>query len=185
MEYWIVINEERIGPLTFEELKGYDLKADTPVWYAGLEDWIQADQVAELAELLNSEGADIEENTEDEATEVVDAESESESESESEPVSEPAEPVMAVEEKPLRPCPPSYLVWAVLVVVLCCAPLGIPAIIYSSQVKTKYNKGDYSGARKASERAALWVILAFVGGLIYQPFSGLLSLLWGSLQGAM
>ena len=93
--------------------------------------------------------------------------------------------VMAVEEKPLRPCPPSYLVWAVLVVVLCCAPLGIPAIIYSSQVKTKYNKGDYSGARKASERAALWVILAFVGGLIYQPFSGLLSLLWGSLQGAM
>lgn len=181
MEYWIVINDERIGPLTFEELKGYDLKADTPVWYAGLEDWIQADQVAELAELLNSEGADIEENTEDEATEVVDAESESVSE----PVSEPAEPVMAVEEKPLRPCPPSYLVWAVLVVVLCCAPLGIPAIIYSSQVKTKYNKGDYSGARKASERAALWVILAFVGGLIYQPFSGLLSLLWGSLQGAM
>lgn len=179
MEYWIVINEERIGPLTFEELKGYDLKADTPVWYAGLEDWIQADQVAELAELLNSEGADIEENTEDEATEVVDAESVSE------PEPEPAEPVMAVEEKPLRPCPPSYLVWAVLVVVLCCAPLGIPAIIYSSQVKTKYNKGDYSGARKASERAALWVILAFVGGLIYQPFSGLLSLLWGSLQGAM
>ena len=179
MEYWIVINDERIGPLTFEELKGYDLKADTPVWYAGLEDWIQADQVAELAELLNSEGADIEENTEDEATEVVDAESVSESEP------EPAEPVMAVEEKPLRPCPPSYLVWAVLVVVLCCAPLGIPAIIYSSQVKTKYNKGDYSGARKASERAALWVILAFVGGLIYQPFSGLLSLLWGSLQGAM
>lgn len=177
MEYWIVINEERIGPLTLEELKGYDLKADTPVWYAGLEDWIQADQVAELAELLNSEGADIEENTEDEATEVVDAESVSEP--------EPAEPVMAVEEKPLRPCPPSYLVWAVLVVVLCCAPLGIPAIIYSSQVKTKYNKGDYSGARKASERAALWVILAFVGGLIYQPFSGLLSLLWGSLQGAM
>lgn len=179
MEYWIVINYERIGPLTFEELKGYDLKADTPVWYAGLEDWIQADQVAELAELLNSEGADIEENTEDEATEVVDAESVSE------PEPEPAEPVMAVEEKPLRPCPPSYLVWAVLVVVLCCAPLGIPAIIYSSQVKTKYNKGDYSGARKASERAALWVILAFVGGLIYQPFSGLLSLLWGSLQGAM
>lgn len=177
MEYWIVINEERIGPLTIEELKGYDLKADTPVWYAGLEDWIQADQVAELAELLNSEATDVVENFEEEATEVVDAE----------PVSEPesTQPKMAVEEKPLRPCPPSYLVWAVLVVVLCCAPLGIPAIIYSSQVKTKYNNGDYSGARKASERAALWVILAFVGGLIYQPFSGLFSILWGSLQGAM
>ena len=63
MEYWIVIKEERIGPLTFEELKEYDLKADTPVWYAGLEDWIQADQVAALAELLNSEEADIEEKS--------------------------------------------------------------------------------------------------------------------------
>ena len=72
MEYWIVIKEERIGPLTFEELKGYDLKADTPVWYAGLEDWIQADQVAALAELLNSEEADIEEASD--AEETVDAE---------------------------------------------------------------------------------------------------------------
>lgn len=177
MEYWIIVNEERVGPLTIEALKEYDLKADTPVWYVGLEDWIQANQVAELAELLNNEVTETDENFNTEATEIV--------ETESVPESEQEQPVMAVEKKTLRPCPPSYLVWAVLVIVLCCAPLGIPAIIYSSQVKTKYNNGDYSGARKASERAALWVILAFVGGLIYQPFSGLLSILWASLQGAM
>ncbi|MBR6639830.1 MAG: CD225/dispanin family protein [Muribaculaceae bacterium] len=179
MEYWIIVNEERVGPLTIEALKEYDLKADTPVWYVGLEDWIQANQVAELAELLNSEAADVEENQDETITEDIEAEPASE------PEQEKAEPTIVVEEKPLRPCPPSYLVWAVLVIVLCCAPLGIPAIIYSSQVKTKYNNGDYSGARKASDRAALWVILAFVGGLIYQPFSGLLSILWASLQGAI
>lgn len=175
MEYWIIVNEERVGPLTIEALKEYDLKADTPVWYVGLEDWTPASEITELSQLFNTlESSEVEDIAEEALT---DATSVSETET--------IETIIEEEKKHLRPCPPSYLVWAVLVVILCCAPLGIPAIIYSSQVKTKYNNGDYSGARKASDRAALWVILAFVGGLIYQPFSGLLSILWGSLQGAI
>lgn len=175
MEYWIIVNEERVGPLTIEELKEYDITEDTPIWYVGLDDWTQACQISELAQLLNSS---------DEEAQITDTEEVMLGNVLSSDVEE-VEPTEEIEEKPLRPCPPSYLVWAVLVIILCCAPLGIPAIIYSSQVKTKYNNGDYSGARKASERAALWVILAFVGGLIYQPFGGLLSVLWSSLQGAI
>lgn len=172
MEYWIIVNDERVGPLTIEELKKYDIKKDTPVWCAGLDDWTHAGQISDLSQLFCiDENVISEDKKEDEIIAISEPES--------------IEPAIDIEEKPLRPCPPSYLVWAVLVIILCCAPLGIPAIIYSSQVKTKYNNGDYSGARKASERAALWVILAFVGGLIYQPFGGLLSVLWGSLQSAM
>lgn len=175
MEYWIIVNEERVGPLTIEALKEYDIKGDTPIWHAGLDDWTPASEITELAQLFNAiENSEVEDVAEEALTDTT-------SVSETETV----ETIIEEEKKPLRPCPPSYLVWAVLVIVLCCAPLGIPAIIYSSQVKTKYNNGDYSGARKASERAALWVILAFVGGLIYQPFGGLLSVLWGSLQSAM
>lgn len=91
MEYWIIVNEERVGPLTIEALKEYDLKADTPVWYVGLEDWIQANQVAELAELLNNEVTETDENFNTEATEIV--------ETESVPESEQEQPVMAVEKK--------------------------------------------------------------------------------------
>ena len=176
MEYWIVVNDERVGPLTLEELKAYELTPDTPVWHVGLADWIPAGQVSELVDMLKTEEV---ENIEEGAI--------AEDTAEIEPTIEPEVVVIEKEEekKPMRPCPPTYLVWAILTVILCCAPLGIPAVIYSSQVKTKYNNGDYYGARKASERAALWVILAFVIGLMYQPFSGLFSVLWSSLQGAM
>ena len=57
-----------------------------------------------------------------------------------------------------------------------CTPLGIVAIVYSSQVMSRYNRGDYAGALMASQRAQLWLILAFVLGLIAVPFMFLMGL---------
>ena len=58
----------------------------------------------------------------------------------------------------MPPRPDSYLVWAILTTVLCCMPLGIVAIVKSSQVESRYNQGDYAGAQKASEDAKKWCI---------------------------
>lgn len=66
----------------------------------------------------------------------------------------------------LPPMPSNYLVWSVIMTVVCCLPAGIAAIIFSSQVNSKYYAGDYEGARKASERAQLWIIISFVIGVI-------------------
>ena len=60
--------------------------------------------------------------------------------------------------------------------ICCCTPLGIVAIVYSSQVMSRYNRGDYAGALMASQRAQLWLILAFVLGLIAVPFMFLMGL---------
>lgn len=62
--------------------------------------------------------------------------------------------------------PPSYLVWAVVMTVLCCLPAGIVAIIFSSQVSSKYYSGDIEGATRASERAQIWIIISFVLGVL-------------------
>jgi len=63
---------------------------------------------------------------------------------------------------------PNYLVWAIIVTVLslllCCftcisiigVPTGIVAIVFASQVNTKLNAGDLSGAQQASKNAKLW-----------------------------
>lgn len=74
-------------------------------------------------------------------------------------------------------CPPTYLVWAILTTLCCCQPFGVVAIIYAVNVKSKYDRGDVEGAKKNSERAALWVILAFVVGLVTLPLQSLLSAL--------
>jgi hypothetical protein len=67
--------------------------------------------------------------------------------------------------------PPNYLVWAILSTLFCCLPLGVAAIVFASQVNSKYNVGDYAGAQDSSRKArnfslwstiagvALWVVL--------------------------
>ena len=72
---------------------------------------------------------------------------------------------------PPPPVPPvkpkNYMTQSVMVTVLCCLPLGIPAIVYSSQVNGKYASGDFAGAQAASSRANKFGIGAFVCGLIF------------------
>lgn len=71
--------------------------------------------------------------------------------------------------------PPTYLVWSVVMTVICCLPAGIAAIIFSCQVSSKFFAGDYAGAVKASQRAEIWIIVSFVLGVLantlYLPIS--------------
>lgn len=65
-----------------------------------------------------------------------------------------------------QPMPPTYLVWSIVMTVLCCFVPGVVAIIFSSQVTSKWQTGDIEGARKASERAQIWIIVSFVLGVL-------------------
>jgi hypothetical protein len=57
--------------------------------------------------------------------------------------------------------PKNWLVESIIVTILCCLPAGIVGIIYATQVNTKWNNGDYEGARKASKDAGLWTKIGF------------------------
>jgi len=61
--------------------------------------------------------------------------------------------------KPVNPLvPPSnYLVGAILATIFCCQILGIVSIIYAAQVNSKWQAGDYDGARQASKNALTWI----------------------------
>jgi ABC-type multidrug transport system permease subunit len=83
---------------------------------------------------------------------------------------------------PPGPPPDNYLVWAILSTVLCCLPLGIASIVFSSQVSSKWAMGDYAGAVDSSTKAkqfAMWSAIAYVIvlvliGLFYVLFFGLI-----------
>ena len=51
-EYFIVENESRVGPLSFEQLKERGLNASTLVWTAGMADWARADSCPDLRALF-------------------------------------------------------------------------------------------------------------------------------------
>lgn len=72
------------------------------------------------------------------------------------------------------PMPNNYMALSIISTILgicgsiCCINLilGIIAIVFSAQVKTKYNRGDYYGALKASKNAKILSIIALVLGVI-------------------
>jgi Interferon-induced transmembrane protein len=64
------------------------------------------------------------------------------------------------------PYVPTYLVWAILVTLLCFLPTGIVAIVYATQVSNKLAMGDVAGATDSSNKAKMWCIISAVGGIL-------------------
>lgn len=78
-------------------------------------------------------------------------------------------------EHPQRPpMPRNYLLWSVLTTILCCFAAGIVALVFSTQVTSRYYRGDYAGAEQASRNAQIWIIasivLSVISNTLYVPF---------------
>jgi uncharacterized membrane protein len=75
---------------------------------------------------------------------------------------------------PVQGPPPNNLVWAILVTILCCLPLGIVSIVYAARVDSKWAIGDAAGAYEASNKAKQWAIwgaaAAAIGVVLYLVF---------------
>jgi hypothetical protein len=58
--------------------------------------------------------------------------------------------------------PPSNYLWPSIGATLCCcAPLGIPAIIYASRVDAYVTSGELAMAEEASNKARMWALASF------------------------
>ena len=92
----------------------------------------------------------------------------------------PKPPVAALPPKALAPGTatevnvPNYLLWAILTTLLCCPPVGIPAIYYSVRVDKQLKAGDVEGARAASKNARLWCWICLIAGVLFE-----VAMLWG------
>ena len=53
-KFYIFINDEQIGPLNIEDLKQHKITKETKVWFEGLEDWKNANEIEELKSILIS-----------------------------------------------------------------------------------------------------------------------------------
>ncbi len=63
------------------------------------------------------------------------------------------------------PAPSNNLVMAILGL-LCCWPLGIPAVVFAAQVNGKWASGDQAGAVEAAAKAKKFATIALVLGVI-------------------
>jgi Interferon-induced transmembrane protein len=70
--------------------------------------------------------------------------------------------------------PDNYLVWAILTTVLCCLPLGIVSIIYSTKVSGLWSQGRYAEAQAAADSAKKWAIIAAIVGAVIGVITAIL-----------
>jgi len=138
--YFIVQNEQQSGPFAVEQLKGMPLTRDTKIWYQGLEGWKMIWELPELTEIQSLLHPLIGNSQ-----------------------WQPLEGASGVE-KP--EAPKTYLTEAILATILCCWPLGIPAIVNAAKVEGRYDRGDYEGAEEASHQAKQYMQYGFWAGLI-------------------
>lgn len=166
-KYWIIVDGNPQGPFTADQLKlRRDFTAELPVWYTGISDWTTAGEVSELAALLDAPETPIRVVVEETEEATVE-----------EPQPQPQTRLNTASsgwvnavEMPAEPMPTSYLAWNIVMTLCCCLPLGVAGIFFSSMVAQKWQRGDFEGAKKASDRAAWCLILSFVLGLVAWPF---------------
>jgi hypothetical protein len=146
-------NGTQLGPVAVEELRsklssGEVSPADL-VWKDGMSDWQPAGKIADLA--ISSMG--LQSPMQAPPTGGVQSPY-------SPPVSAPG---------PLRhgaPIP-NYLWQSIVVTLLCCWPVGIPAIVYAAKVDGLAARGDIPGAMAASANAKKWCFISLGLGLAF------------------
>ena len=158
MQWYYSENGSQAGPISEEELRGKiaagSVKPEDLVWHDGMSDWQPLAKTPELASSL--------------APQVS---------SPSGPPNVPAagsggspyqSPVTASPANQLQMGPeiPTYLWQSIVVTILCCWPLGIPAIVYAAKVDGLKRSGDWQAAQEASNAAKMWCWISFGLGLI-------------------
>ena len=139
MKYWFILNGVQLGPVEESELAKVGITPDTPVWHEGLAEWKSARDIPALAHLFEQTPPRAEErpSQESKGSDFI-----------------------------WRPCPETYLAWNIISTILCCLPFGIVGIIYSAQVSSCHQRGDFAGAERASRLARNWLIAGVVSGIV-------------------
>lgn len=178
MKIWIYLDGRQQGPFEMEQLmdmEGFD--ENTKVWFEGLPKWCPAGTLDELRPLFDSSAAPLSSGDSNSDT-VEEAASESS-------VQHDAETSVAAEEHPQEPasrfapgaryvfpvecdepCPPTYLGWSIFLLICCCSPISLGALVASLCVSSFYNSGKLEKSKKASEWAAWLIMISIALGML-------------------
>lgn len=160
MQWYYSKNGSQLGPISEGELRNKistgDIYQTDLVWREGMKDWLPVSKVAELAgPIAVSEPGGP-------PTQAGETNS-------------PYAPPMAGAHGQMVPGVeiPTYLWQSILVTILCCWPIGIPAIVYAAKVDGLKNRGDIQGAMAASKNAKNWTLASLIAGILVGVLVGI------------
>jgi hypothetical protein len=150
MQWYYSKNGTQLGPVEQGELVARmatgEVTASDLVWREGMADWTPSGQISGLREQVAAAAPSL-------------------SQSDGSGVSPYAPPHAGAQGSPYAAPIPNYLWQSIVVTILCCWPLGIPAIVYAAKVDSLKARGDIAGAMAASASAKTWCWVTFGVGL--------------------
>jgi hypothetical protein len=76
--------------------------------------------------------------------------------------------------------PDNNLVWAIVVTVLCCLPLGVVSIVKATQVSGLWAQGRYADAQKSADDAKKFAMWGAIAGVVFIAIYAIFSLVVGA-----
>ncbi len=174
--YYVDGNNQQQGPIDAAQLPSFGVTTKTLVWCEGMANWQAAGEIPELASFFAAKQPEI--PVQPQMQPGTPTQPQMQQQVQPQPMNinnfqqaqQPMNtqpPFQQPNNQQMPPQPDNYLVWAILVTVLCCLPLGVASIIYSVKVGSLYAQGDYNGAVDASQKAKKFAMIGGIGGLVF------------------
>mgnify|MGYP003357195400 FL=1 len=174
--YYVDGNNQQQGPIDAAQLPSFGVTAKTLVWCEGMANWQVAGEIPELASFFAAKQPEI--PVQPQMQPGTPTQPQMQQQVQPQPMNinnfqqtqQPMNtqpPFQQPNNQQMPPQPDNYLVWAILVTVLCCLPFGVASIIYSVKVGSLYAQGDYNGAVDASQKAKKFAMIGGIGGLVF------------------
>ena len=174
--YYVDGNNQQQGPIDAAQLPSFGVTTKTLVWCEGMANWQAAGEIPELASLFAAKQPEI--PVQPQMQPGTPTQPQMQQQVQPQPMNinnfqqtqQPMNtqpPFQQPNNQQMPPQPDNYLVWAILVTVLCCLPFGVASILYSVKVGSLYAQGDYNGAVDASQKAKKFAMIGGIGGLVF------------------
>lgn len=148
MKIWIHLNGTQQGPYDLNQLGNLPVDPSTPVWYDGLQGWMPAGQAPATASLFAAGTATPPPHS---------------------PQPPYGNPPGGAPWTVTQPRPATYIGWSILLTIVCCSPVALLAAVTGAISSSRYNSGDYNGARSMSNLTEWLIIIAIVFAFITAP----------------
>ena len=172
MKIWIYLNGLQQGPYSLEQVKLLPVDADTPVWYDGLPQWTPAGQTPPSGPLFATAAPEPDGPAcapETPAEQAARAARTATQAAYAAQAAAQAAQAARMATAPIPPRPSTYIVWSIILTILCCSPFALAGIITGAISSSRYNSGDYAGAKSMSTVTEWLLIISVVWAVIAAP----------------
>ena len=160
MNYWIIVNGQQKGPFTIEQLRWQKITPQTDVWGDGMPNWTKASQVPELQSLFTAGAAQPSQQA------AAPQQQQTQQQYQQQQTQQQYQQPQQQSQQQISAYPPnSHVAESILVMLFCCMPFGIVALVHATMVRMCYDRGDYTAAMQHSQTASKWLKIGFFIGL--------------------